>query len=166
MFSLVKRIILNIFNNDKSKQDNLTPEPSITPKPTQYYKPPSKQIQNISTDENQDNESILSICYTGLTSFIQKVFGLIGLLIGVTLIVSSLGLPVIACIYVKELGDRAGLDNSGCEKNEEENNEYRNNLKYYKDISYTFHWLVFFGPLSIPLSIIFMAKATIDYFRI
>ncbi len=125
----------------------------------------------ILTDDNQDDESILTILSNGATSCVQTVGGLIGLLIGGTIILSSLGLPVLAGIYVDYLGRRAGFTTNGCavtdnSPDNKANNEYRDKLKYDFEISHHFHWLACSGLLSIPLSIIYMSKATIDYLRI
>ena len=125
----------------------------------------------IPIDDNQDDESILTILSNGATSCIETVGGCICLLIGGTIILSSLGLPVLAGIYVDYLGRRAGFTTNGCavtdnSPDNKANNEYRDKLKYDFEISHHFHWLACSGLLSIPLSIIYMSKATIDYLRI
>ncbi len=82
-----------------------------------------------------------------------------------------MGLPVLAGIYVDYLGQRAGFTTNGCGvadklPDNKANKEYRDKLKNDFEISHHFPWLAFSGPLSIPLSIIYMCKATFNYLRI
>ena len=99
---------------------------------------------------------------------------------------TSLGLPFLTTLYVNKLGKSVGLKCLGesgiiIYKNEsdveteldttaenKDNNKKHNKKKHFindLEIAGLFPLATIFGPLSIPLSIGFGAKATLDYLR-
>jgi hypothetical protein len=86
---------------------------------------------------------------------------------------TSLGFPFIAfgyvnmlgeCINVKALGESGIVQKITENKNQEEPNEEKN-CCFFDDVRFAnmiFPFFVFLGPFSIPISILFMLKASVD----